>query len=113
MAFPTARTAGTIQVAGRVARGDGVKEQRVTVSSPPEEYLDLTCAERLVQVLLPLMRQLSVETEAAGGTAPSPTHGADVAVASHRSDHDVIRHPAAVRAIGHSPRDVDDGDRRR
>lgn len=37
------------------------------VSGPPEEYLDLTCAERLVQVLLPLMRQLSVETEAAGG----------------------------------------------
>lgn len=44
-----------------------VWEVLVALSADPQDTLDLTCAERLVQVLLPLMRQLSVETEAAGG----------------------------------------------
>ena len=35
--------------------------------SGSDEELNLACAERLIQVLLPLMRQLCVETEAAGG----------------------------------------------
>jgi DNA-binding MarR family transcriptional regulator len=39
----------------------------VTETGHPDAGLDVTCAERLVEVLLPLMRQLSVEAEAAGG----------------------------------------------
>lgn len=39
----------------------------MTGTSRPDVSLDVTCAERLVAVLLPLMRQLSVEAEAAGG----------------------------------------------
>jgi DNA-binding MarR family transcriptional regulator len=37
------------------------------MTARPHDTLDITCAERLIQVLLPLMRQLSVEAEAAGG----------------------------------------------